>query len=73
MSSINQSRARPEKSGRRPLQVHGHRRPTNLDVTTGQRKRARAELYATLALSRVIAVMFTAPRAEAALAEVEAC
>jgi hypothetical protein len=40
---------------------------------TGQRERARADLSATIALDSAMEMICWLPRAEAALAEVEAC
>jgi hypothetical protein len=71
--SINQSLARAEELGMRPLQAHGHHGFGNSYATTGQREPARAELSATTALDSVMEIMFWVPWAETALAEVEAC
>jgi hypothetical protein len=73
MRSINQSLARAEELGMRPLQAHGHHGLGTSYATTGQPEPARAELSATIALDSVMEIMFWVPWAETALAEVEAC
>jgi hypothetical protein len=56
----------------RPLQAHCHRSLGTLYATTGQRKHARTELSATIALYRAMEMTFWLPQTEAALAQVEA-
>jgi len=66
-----QALALAEDLGMRPLQAHCHLGLGTLYATTGQRKQARTELSAAIALYRAMEMTFWLPQAETALAQVE--
>src|SRR5262249_41744592 len=66
-----QALALAEELGMRPLQAHCHRGLGMLYATTGQREQAHTDLCAAVDLYQAMAMTFSLPETEAALAQVD--